>query len=68
MTLKKLIWPMIGAVAIVFSGWLLYHELRGLSLADLSDSLAAIPARGWMLSGLCTIAAYAALEIGRAHV
>jgi len=61
MTLKKLIWPMIGAVAIVFSGWLLYHELRGLSLADLSDSLAAIPARGWMLSGLCTIAAYAAL-------
>lgn len=61
MTLKKLIWPIIGAVAIAFSGWLLYHELRGLSLADLSDSLAAITPRSWALSGLCTIAAYAAL-------
>ena len=61
MTLKKLIWPAVGTLAIVLSGWLLYRELRGLSLADLADSLAAIPASGWILSGLCTLAAYAAL-------
>ncbi|RLP23652.1 YbhN family protein [Mesorhizobium sp. YM1C-6-2] len=61
MTLKKLIWPAVGTLAIVLSGWLLYRELRGLSLADLADSLVAIPASGWILSGLCTLAAYAAL-------
>ena len=61
MNLKKFIWPAAATVAIVFSGWLLYHELRGLSLEELGDSLAAIPASGWLLSALCTLAAYAAL-------
>lgn len=61
MTLKKIIWPVVGAAAIVFSLWLLYHELRGLSLEELWGSLTAIPARGWVLSALCTLAAYAAL-------
>ena len=30
---KKLeyVWPVIGLAAVVFSGWLLYHELKGLS-------------------------------------
>ena len=46
MTLKKLIWPAVGALAIVLSVWLLYRELRGLSLADLGDSFAAIPTSG----------------------
>lgn len=58
---KKFIWPLVATVAICFSGWLLYHELRGLSLEELGDSLAAIPSRGWLLSGLSTLAAYAAL-------
>ena len=48
-------------LAIGLSGWLLYRELRGLSLADLGDSFAAIPARGWLFSALCTLAAYAGL-------
>ena len=61
MNLKKFIWPAAATVAIVISGWLLYHELRGLSLEELGDSLAAIPASGWLLSALCTLAAYAAL-------
>lgn len=61
MTLKKLIWPAVGALAIVLSVWLLYRELRGLSLADLGDSFAAIPTSGWIFSALCTLAAYAAL-------
>lgn len=58
---KKFIWPIIGLIAIAVSGWLLYRELRGLSLADLADSFAAIPASGWVLSALCTLVAYAAL-------
>ena len=61
MTLNKLIWPLVGASAIVFSVWLLYHELRGLSIAELADSLAAIPLSGWLLSALSTLVAYAAL-------
>ncbi len=58
---KKLFWPAVGTLAIGFSCWLLYRELRGLSLADLADSFASIPARGWLLSALCTLVAYAAL-------
>lgn len=67
MTLKKYIWPTIGTIAIILSCWLLYRELRGLSLADLADSFAAIPTRGWVLSALCTLAAYAALA-GYDHI
>ncbi|MBX3581889.1 MAG: UPF0104 family protein [Rhizobiaceae bacterium] len=61
MKLRKYIWPVVGALAIVFSCWLLYKELRGLSLADLADSFSAISARNWFLSALCTLVAYAAL-------
>lgn len=61
MTPKRYFWPVVGTLAIVFSVWLLYRELRGLSLADLGDSFAAIPARGWVLAAFCTLAAYAAL-------
>lgn len=61
MTLKKYIWPVVGLLAILVSGWLLYKELRGVSLVDLADSFAAISVRDWVLSGLCTLAAYAAL-------
>ena len=43
MALRKYVWPTIATLAIVFSGWLLYRELRGLSPADPADSLAAIP-------------------------
>lgn len=61
MTLKKYFWPVIGAVTIAVSAWLLYKELRGLSLDDLHDSLAQIPTHRWVLAGLCTLVAYAAL-------
>lgn len=61
MKIKKYIWPVVGLFAILFSGWLLYKELRGLSLDDLAESFVAIPTSGWILSALCTLAAYAAL-------
>lgn len=61
MKLKKYIWPVVGAATIGFSVWLLYKELRHLSLDDVWDSLAAIGTHDWIMSGACTLVAYAAL-------
>ncbi|MCD2184109.1 lysylphosphatidylglycerol synthase transmembrane domain-containing protein [Rhizobium sp. GN54] len=61
MKLGKLFWPMVGAVAIVFSVWILYHDLKGMSFHEFRDSLLAIPLSGWLLAALATIVAYAAL-------
>lgn len=61
MKVKKYIWPVIGLAAVVFSIWLLYHELRGLSLDELWESLMAISGRDWMLAVAATFLAYGAL-------
>lgn len=61
MTLKKYLWPVIGAATIAVCGWLLYKELRGLSLDDVWDSLTAISGLHWLLAALSTLIAYAAL-------
>ena len=58
---KEFIWPIIGLAAVVVSGWLLYHQLRGLSLAEIGTSLAAIPPHRYALAALSTLVAYAAL-------
>lgn len=58
---SKLFWPIVGVAAIVFSIWILYHDLRGLSFHEFRDSLLAIPPSGWVLAALATVAAYAAL-------
>lgn len=55
------IWPVIGLCAVVFSGWLLYRELSGLSLADVSGALGAIPLKNWLGAIAATILAYGAL-------
>lgn len=61
MKLKKYIWPLVGVATIGFSVWLLYKELRHLSLDDVWGSLAAIDPHHWLMSGLCTLVAYSAL-------
>src|SRR3546814_3889467 len=61
MTLKRYLWPVVGGATIAVCGWLLYKELRGLSLEDLQESLAAISHHNWILAGLATLLAYAAL-------
>lgn len=61
MKLKRYFWPMVATATIVLSVWLLLRELRGLSLENVSDSLAAIPALHWVLAAACTLVAYAAL-------
>lgn len=59
--LREFIWPLVGLVAVVISGWLLYKELRGLSLATLVTSLAGIPPHRYLLAAASTLVAYAAL-------
>ncbi len=46
---------------VAVSAWLLYREVRGLSLEDVGDSLAAISPMHWTLSVLGALVAYAAL-------
>lgn len=67
MRLKTLAWPAIGLGAVVFSVWLLVSELRGISLADVGEGLAAIPWHGWVLAALSAVVAYAALA-GYDHI
>ena len=58
---REFVWPLIGLVAVVISGWLLYRELRGISLETVWASLAAIPVHRYVLAALATLVAYAAL-------
>ncbi len=59
--ISEFIWPIIGLLAVVVSGYLLYRELRGISVAEIRDSLAAIPLHRFLLAALSTLVAYAAL-------
>ena len=59
--IRDFAWPLIGLLAVVVSGWLLYRELRGLSLDEVWSSLTAIPGHRYLLASLATLVAYAAL-------
>lgn len=67
MNFKRYFWPAVGLAAVAFSVWLLLDELRGISLDDVWDSLAAIPSSRWALSALSAVVAYAALA-GYDHI
>ena len=67
MTWKRYIWPVVGLGAVAFSVWLLYNELRGISLEDVGDGLAAIPLGAWLLAMASSMVAYAALA-GYDHI
>lgn len=67
MKLKSLLWPAVGLAAVVFSIWLLYHELRGISLEDVGAGLSAIPLHSWLLATFSSVVAYAALA-GYDHI
>jgi uncharacterized membrane protein YbhN (UPF0104 family) len=66
-TLKNKIWGIIGLCAVVFSIWLLYHELRGISFVEFKQSFAAISVHHWLLAGMSTLLAYVALA-GYDHI
>jgi glycosyltransferase 2 family protein len=67
MKLKTIVWPVVGISAVGFSIWILYGELRGMSLEELGGSLAAIPPQRWLLSACCSVLAYLALA-GYDHI
>jgi uncharacterized membrane protein YbhN (UPF0104 family) len=58
---SDLIWTLVGLGAVLLSCWLLYHEVRNISLDEIADSLHAIPRMNWLLAGGATIGAYWAL-------
>lgn len=59
--LKDYVWGIVGLVALVVAVWLLFRELRGLSLADVEASVAAIGPMGFALVALSTLLAYCGL-------
>ncbi len=61
MKAKDYIWPIVGVCAVGVSAWLLYRELRSISLEDVLDSLYAIRLRHWLLAAGSALLAYAAL-------
>ena len=67
MNWRRYFWPVVGFAAVIFSLLLLWHELRGISIDDVREGLAAIPTRGWVLAGLSSVIAYAALA-GYDHI
>jgi len=58
---KEHIWPIVGLVAVLFSAWLLVHQLRNISFDDILVSLDAIPMHRWFLAAIATAVAYKAL-------
>lgn len=63
MKFKDYIWPIVGLLAVLFSSWLLYHEVRGLSIEDIVVSFRAITGTQWALSALAAVAAYTMLAL-----
>ncbi len=55
------IWPAIGLGAVLFSGWLLFRELHGLSVSEVEDAFTAISSHRWVLAIAFTLVAYMAL-------
>lgn len=61
MKVKDYVWPVIGLAAVAVSAWLLYHELRSISIADVLNSLAELSPHHWVFAALSAVVAYAAL-------
>lgn len=55
------VWTFVGIAAVLLSSYLLYKEIRHISLDELKDSLHAISAHNWLMAGLATCGAYYAL-------
>lgn len=61
MKVKDFFWPVIGICAVAISAWLLYRELRSISLDDVMDSLYAIRMHQWVLAAAAAVLAYTSL-------
>lgn len=63
MKLRDYLWPVVGILAAIFSGWILYKELQGLSLDDIVGSFRAISSVQWTLSIISALCAYLMLAL-----
>ena len=61
MNKRDMAWSIIGIGAVFFSCWLLFKEIRDISLTEIADSLHAIPLTSWLLALPATAGAYSAL-------
>ena len=67
MNWRRYFWPVVGVARRRLLAMAALHELRGISLDDVWDGLAAIPPRRWLLAALSSVVAYAALA-GYDHI
>ena len=58
---SEIFWGLIGLAAVVGSCYLLWGELKSLSWSSIEAAFAAIPLHHFLLAGLSTLVAYAAL-------
>ncbi|WP_074381252.1 lysylphosphatidylglycerol synthase transmembrane domain-containing protein [Bartonella doshiae] len=61
MKLKQFMWPFIGILAMLISIRILYIKLSAISFGDVLERLSNLSAHHWLLAGLCSLLAYAAL-------
>jgi glycosyltransferase 2 family protein len=66
------LWLVIGLAAVMFTGWLLYRELRGHSPGEFLSAIRAISPSRWLLALISTALAYSALacydQLALAHL
>jgi len=55
------LWPLFGLGAVAFTTWLLFRELKGLSLAEIESGVRAISGLHWLAAVAATGLAYTAL-------
>lgn len=58
---KEYVWSVVGIAAALFSIWLLYRQLQGISFDDVIASFSAISALSWFLCLASTVVAFTAL-------
>ncbi|WP_412057788.1 lysylphosphatidylglycerol synthase transmembrane domain-containing protein [Bartonella sp. DGB2] len=61
MKIKKLIWPLIGIIAMLISIRILYIKLAAISFSDVLERMQALDAHHWLLACFFAALAYAAL-------
>ncbi len=70
--LLNVLWPILGLGAVAFCSWLLFRELKDISLAAVEAELMAISPLRWALAAASTFVAYGALawydQIALAHL
>ena len=64
---SDLIWSLIGLGAVVLSCFLLYRELRNISLDEIADSLRVISHTNWLLAAGATLVTLSSVEVAEAQ-